>query len=133
MQVKEGMGWKACYREDRNTYGAEVLFQGSCDLYEINSAVYHSLTKNIGSSEAAALIGTGRRLYAHVNDRCGPPYTIVFDDDYREFCPWADGPGAEKVWSEAMTDAAVELFESEKQNREPRRKKRAAKRKNSGE
>lgn len=24
-----------------------------------------------------------------VNDRCGPPYHIVFDQNYRELCPWA--------------------------------------------
>ena len=58
-----------------------------------------------------------------VNDRCGPPYTVVFDDDYRELCPWAGIAGSGRVWPEALTDAAVELFASEKANREQRRKK----------
>ena len=58
-----------------------------------------------------------------VNDRCGPPYTVVFDDAYRELCPWARIVGGEHVWPKALTDAAVALFESEKPNREYREKK----------
>ena len=58
-----------------------------------------------------------------VNDRRGPPYTVVFDDDYRELCPWAGIAGSGRVWPEALTDTAVELFASEKANREQRRKK----------
>ena len=125
MQIKEGLGWKAGYNDVKNLYGAEVMFQGSWDLYEISAGVYNSLTKGMRSSDAEALITTGRHLYSHVNDRCGPPYTIVFDDDYRDYCPWMGG-GSDKtqVWSEELTDAAVELFESEKPNREQRRKKR---------
>lgn len=126
MQIKEGMGWKACYNEKKGVYGAEVIFQGSWDLYEITADVWDRLNKNISGSEAEELIGSGRRLYSHVNDRCGPPYTIVLDDDYAVYCPWmAKSEPAGKTWSEEMTDAAVELFESEKANREQRRKKRA--------
>ena len=36
----------------------------------------------------------------------------------------ADSKPAGKTWDAELTDAAVELFESEKQNREQRRKKR---------
>ena len=129
MQMKEGMGWKACYNEKKGVYGAEIIFQGSWDLYEISSSVFSRLTKNMSSSEAEELIQTGRRLYSHVNDRCGPPYTVVLDDDYADYCPWMGAP-KEKVWSEAMTDAAVELFESEKDNRGQRRRKREQRRKN---
>ncbi len=126
MQYKEGTGWKACYNEEKGTYGAEIIFQGSWGLYEISAAVYNSLNKNTRSSEAEELISSGRHLYSHVNDRCGPPYTIVFDDDYAEYCPWMgkkSNPSGKK-WSKEMTDAAVELFDSEKQNREQRRKKK---------
>ena len=49
-----------------------------------------------------------------VDDRCGPPYTVVFDDDYEELCPWANVVSSGKVWPDELTDAAVELFESEK-------------------
>ena len=129
MQMKEGMGWKACYNDKKGVYGAEVVFQGSWDLYEISGAVFNSLTKNMSSSSAEELIQTGRRLYSHVNDRCGPPYTIVLDDDYADYCPWMGKPKEKEVWSKEMTDAAVELFESEKDNRGQRRKKREQRKK----
>ena len=129
MQMKEGMGWKACYNDKKGVYGAEVVFQGSWDLYEISGAVFNSLTKNMSSSAAEELIQTGRRLYSHVNDRCGPPYTIVLDDDYADYCPWMGKPKEKEVWSKEMTDAAVELFESEKDNLEQRRKKRGQRKK----
>ena len=125
MKLIEGLGWKACFNEQKNVYGAEVVFQGSWDLYEISASVFSRLSKNMSSSEAEELIMTGRRLYSHVNDRCGPPYTIVFDDDYAVYCPWMKRPAEdEPVWSRELTDAAVELFESEKQNRPQRREKR---------
>jgi hypothetical protein len=130
MQMKEGTGWKACYNEKKGVYGAEVMFQGSWDLYEISAAVFSQLSKNMSGSEAEALILSGRRLYSHVNDRCGPPYTIVLDDDYGDYCPWmAEAKPVGKTWSDEMTDAAVELFESEKKNRPQRRKKRAQRKK----
>ena len=66
----------------------------------------------------------GRRLYMSVDDRCGPPYTIVFDDDYEKLCPWADIVKSGTVWPDELTDAAVEIFASEKNNREQRRRKR---------
>ena len=79
----------------------------------------------MAGGDAEKLIQTGRRLYSHVNDRYNPPYTIVFDDDYAVYCPWmADSHPVGKTWSEEMTDAAVELFESEADNREQRRRKR---------
>ncbi|MBR7091963.1 MAG: hypothetical protein IKI50_02120 [Clostridia bacterium] len=130
MKIKEGTGWKAAYNEEKGLYGAEVIFQGSWELYEISAAVFNSLTKDTDSRGAEELIQTGRRLYAHVNDRCGPPYTIVLDDDYALYCPWmAKAEPAGKTWSEDMTDAAVELFESEKDNRDQRRKKREQRKK----
>ena len=70
------------------------------------------------------LLQDGRDLYMDVNDRCGPPYTIVFDEDYEKLCPWANVIKSGRVWPDELTDAAVELFESEKNNRAQRRKKR---------
>ena len=70
------------------------------------------------------LITEGRLLYMDVNDRCGPPYTVVLDPDYETLCPWADVVSSGKVWPDVLTDAAVEIFESEKNNREQRRKRR---------
>ena len=128
MIIKEGIGWKACHNEEKNVYGAEIAFQGSFDCYEISASVFGRLNGNMRGSEAEELIRTGRRIYAHVNDRFGPPYTIVFDDDYTEYCQWMKEPEEPDpgTWSAEMTDAAVEIFESEKANREQRRKKRAS-------
>ncbi len=78
----------------------------------------------MSDEETYKLIGSGRHLYMDVNDRCGPPYTVVFDDDYKALCPWAHVVGGGHIWPAELTDAAVELFESEKQNREQRRRKR---------
>ena len=125
MKIKEGMGWKACHNAEKGVYGAEVMFQGSWDLYEISGAVFGSLTKKISGADAGELIRTGRRLYMDVNDRCGPPYTVILDSDYEEFCPWANVKPGDHVWGEELTDAAVELFASEENNREQRKRKRA--------
>ena len=69
MKMKEGLGWKACHNEAKGVYGAEVIFQGSWNLYEISASVFDSLSKNMASAEAERLITTGRCLYSHVNDR----------------------------------------------------------------
>ncbi len=130
MKLKEGVGWKACFNEEKGVYGAEVIFRGSWDLYEISAEVFASLSPKMDGSEAERLIGTGRRLYSHTNDECGPAYNIVFDEDYAVYCQWlkkAEPVG--KTWSTEMTDAAVELFESEKANRPQRRKKREQRKK----
>jgi hypothetical protein len=79
----------------------------------------------MSDSETYKLIHEGRHLYMDVNDRCSPPYSVVFDDDYKELCPWANAAGGGRVWSGELTDAAVELFGSEENNREQRRRKRA--------
>ncbi len=61
-----------------------------------------------------------------VDDRCGPPYTVVLDSDYKEICPWADTITTGKTWPDELTDAAVEFFSSEANNREQRQAKKAA-------
>ena len=60
-----------------------------------------------------------------VNDRCGPPYTVVLDSDYKTIAPWANVISSGEVWPDELVDAAVEVFASERQNREQRRRKRA--------
>ncbi len=125
MKMKEGTGWKACCNEEKGLYGGEVMFQGSWDLYEISAEVFGCLSRGMPDSEAEKLISSGRRLYSHVNDRYSPPYNVVLDEDYADYCPWMKKAGpVGKTWDRELTDAAVELFESEKDNREQRRKKR---------
>ena len=71
-----------------------------------------------------AIMYDGRKMYMSVDDRCGPPYTIVFDDDYEKLCPWAKVMKSGRVWPDELTDAVVEVLESEKDNRAQRREKR---------
>ncbi len=113
MQFKEGMGWKACFDEESGRYTAENGGGGDYHLYEITEEMYNQLDNSMTESEASSIIHEGRHLYMDINDRCGPPYTVVFDDDYKKICPWANVVAGGKVWPDELTDAAVEIFESE--------------------
>ena len=77
------------------------------------------------------LITEGRKLYMEVIDRCGPPYTIVLDEDYKRLCPWINSEPVGETWPTEMTDAVVEVLECEKDNREQRRKKKEERERNS--
>ena len=125
MQFKEGDGWKACFDEAAGRYTAERGGCGYYHLYEITEEIFAALADGMHDDETYKLIDQGRHLYMDVNDRCGPPYTIVFDDEYRELCRWARIVGGEHVWPKELTDAAVELFESEKPNREYRKRQKS--------
>lgn len=124
MQFKQGDGWKACFDEERKLYTAERGGCGYYHLYEITKETFERLKDGMRDEETYKLISGGRHLYMDVDDRCGPPYTVVLDEDYQTLCPWAKVVGGEHVWSAELTDAAVELFASEKANRAQRRKKR---------
>ena len=93
-------------------------------LYEITKEIFDRLENGLSDWDVYKIIDEGRHLYMDVNDRCGPPYTIVFDDDYKKLCPWAKIISSGRVWPDELTDAAVEIFASEGKNREQRRKKR---------
>lgn len=123
MEFKEGPGWKCCYNPQRGLYTAQTGGGVNCTLYEITKEIYD----HIDDPEVkwpARLLNEGRKLFMSVNDRCGPPYTIVFDSDYEELCPWTDAAVSGRTWPDEMTDAVVEVLESEANNREQRRKKR---------
>jgi hypothetical protein len=126
MRFIEGSGWKACFDEERDLYTARTSVPGAIKLFEIDSEVFESLQSGeMSDDDKYCLIhDKGRKLYMDIDDRCGPPYTVVLDDDYRTLCPWAELPGSGNVWPEELTDAAVELFASQANNREQRRKKR---------
>ena len=125
MKTKEGSGWKAWNDEDNERYFGEYGGVQSYSLYELSRQQYEQLDSSMSEGDASEIMYEGRHLYMSVDDRCGPPYTIVFDDDYEKLCPWAKVIKSGRKWSDELTDAAVELFESEKNNREQRRKKRA--------
>ena len=124
MQFKEGSGWKVWYDEDNKRYFGEYGGGMSYNLYELTEKQYEQLDESMTEGDASIIMYEGRHLYMSVNDRCGPPYTVVFDDDYEKLCPWANVVSGGKVWPDELTDAAVEQFESEKNNRDQRRKKR---------
>ena len=127
MLFKKGSGWKACFDGQSGRYFAEYGGIQEYNLYEITKEIFDQLDKKMRESEAGSIIHEGRRMYMSVNDRGGPPYTIVFDDDYEKLCPWADVVKSGEVWSDELTDAAVEIFDSEKDNLEQRRRKREEK------
>ena len=127
MLFKKGSGWKACFDCDSGRYFGEYGGIQDYHLFEITKEMFEKLDKKMRESEAGSIMHEGRHMYMSVNDRCGPPYTIVFDDDYEKLCPWADVIKSGKVWPDELTDAAVELFESEENNREQRRKRRELK------
>ncbi|MBR4471509.1 MAG: GNAT family N-acetyltransferase [Erysipelotrichaceae bacterium] len=124
MQFKTGSGWKACFDKERNYYSAQYGGIMAYHLYEISKEQFDKLDEKMSEYEASDIICKGRHLYMSVDDRCGPPYSIAFDNEYRKLCPWANIMGSGRLWPEELTDAAVEIFESEKNNRKQRREKR---------
>ena len=69
------------------------------------------------------------RKQEYIRQSAAAPVTIICmrspgRSDYEKLCPWADVIQSGKTWPDELTDAAVELFECEKNNREQRRKRR---------
>ena len=50
-------------------------------------------------------------------------YDIALDENYVSLCPWAEVQSTGELWDKELTDLAVAVFDSEKQNRERRLKK----------
>ena len=124
MEFKSGNGWRCCYDPETGLYTAETGGGTNHNLYEITKEIYEQVDPS-DDSGAMRLIFSGRHLYMTVNDRCGPPYTVVLDTDYKALCPWAKTEVTGEVWDEDLTDAAVEVFASEAKNRPQRRAKKA--------
>ena len=120
LRFKTGAGWKACYDNARELYTAETFWAGYYDLYEINAEIFSNLkTKGMKRRDAHELIGTGRHLYKSVSDRNGS-YDIALDDNYASLCPWAEVQKTGELWGRELTGLAVAIFDSEKQNRQPK-------------
>lgn len=86
--------WKVCHDRKTDSYTAEVAFGGaggsSYSLYEINKEIYDAVgTFPNDEYESEHLIETGRHLYMSVNDKCGQPYEVVHDKNYKQLCPWS--------------------------------------------
>ena len=117
MLFKKGSGWKACFDSRNGRYFGEYGGIQDYHLYEITKEIFDRLDKKMTEGDAGSIMRDGRHMYMAVNDRCGPPYTIVFDGEYQTLCPWADVAKSGEVWPDELTDAAVELFASEKNRR----------------
>lgn len=107
MQFKRGSRWIACYNEELDLYTASYDADG-LKLYEINKEIFDKLEDATPAYDAYTLLREGRRLYMEVIDRCGPPYTIVFDKDYQKLCSW--------IFTTPV--GMVAMLDSEKDNRE---------------
>ena len=128
MIFKTGNCWRCCYDPETGRYTAEIGGGPNHSLYEITNEIFDRVD-DPNVEWPASLICEGRQLYMAVDDRCGPPYTVVLDSDYQKICPWAKTRVSGRVWSEELTDAAVEVFASEANNRPQRRAKKAAREK----
>lgn len=124
MKCKKGSGWKAFYDDEHERWFGEYGGTMSYHLYELTKEQYEQLDSAMTEGDASTVMYEGRHLYMSVDDRCGPPYTVVFDHDYETLCPWAKVMSGGKVWPDELTDAAVEIFASEENNRAQRRKRR---------
>ena len=124
LEFKKGGGWRCCYDPETGRYTAETGGGPNHNLYEITKEIYDHVD-DPGVKWPELLISQGRHLYMAVDDRCGPPYTVILDQDYKEICPWAKTVISGEVWPDDLTDAAVEVFASEANNREQRRARRA--------
>lgn len=124
MLFKTGSGWKACFDSDNGRYFGEYGGIREYHLFELTKEIFDRLDEKMREEEAGHIMHEGRHMYMSADDRSGPPYTVVFDDDYEKLCPWANVIKSENVWPAAFTDAVVKLFASESNNLEQRQQKR---------
>ena len=125
MEFKSGDGWRCCYDSETGLYTAETGGGVNHDLFEITKEIYDHIDDPGTEWPEGMIHKGGRHLYMTVNDRCGPPYTVILDTDYKKLCPWAKTVITGEVLDEDLTDEAVEVFASEANNREQRRRKKA--------
>ena len=72
LHFKKGLGWKACYDDERNLYTAQRSWRGDYHLYEINEEIWNQLDDS--DVDADRLIHTGRHLYYSEDSPCGHGY-----------------------------------------------------------
>jgi hypothetical protein len=123
---KKGLGWQACYDDERNLYTAKTSWRGDYHLYEINAEIYQRLGEPDVNSEE--LIRSGRHLYYSQDSPIGPPTDMVIDENYAALCPWTKIQESGNVMSTEATDLAVNLWENEA-TQEHRKKQKASRKK----
>ena len=130
MQFKEGLGWKACYDEERGIYTAERRWRGFYQLCEIDQATYEKLGTDTTEDESPdKLIANGRHLFEANDDYdTAAPTATVYDEDYYLLAPWSGAKRrAEKssVTSQELIDLMVEHFSDEEKKRRHREQMKA--------
>lgn len=89
MQFKEGIGWKACFDEERNIYTAQRSNRDSYALYEISKELFDKLgTDGVDNQDADMNISNGRKLFM-ADTSSGIPYYLVRDENFNELAPWS--------------------------------------------
>ena len=121
LHFKQGIGWKACYDDEKNIYTAKTSWRGDYHLYEIIAEIYNRLGEPDVDSEE--LIRSGRHLYYSQDSPIGPPTDMVIDENYATLCSWAEIQTSGRVMPNELTDIAVELWENE-ETREQRKKQK---------
>lgn len=128
MQFKTGIGWKACYDEERELYTAQRSWRGFYQLCEIDKEIYDVLgTDAMGDESADEWISKGRHLFEADDDYYSMPHCSVYDEDYMKLAPWSDAykrANKDIQTSKELTDFVVEKFASEEKNREYRKNNR---------
>ena len=128
LHFKEGLGWKACYDDEKNLYTAKTSWRGDFHLYEINAEIYNQLDEP--DVDVWKLIQSGRHLYYSEDNPIGPPTDMVIDENYATLCSWAEIQESGNVMPEKLTDIAVDLWENE-ETREQRKKQGKSRKKES--
>ncbi len=91
MQIKKGLGWMACYDEDKGIYTARTSWRGDASYYEIDAEIFNRLdTPEMENEDPDDLIKTGRILYSKSDSPIGPATETVYDDNFAELCSWAE-------------------------------------------
>ena len=117
MQIKHGIGWRACYDEAKGLYTAKSSWRGDFYLYEINKEIFDKLDNHADDEYPDDMIKTGRLLYeSHDNEYCSP-YNIVHDENYAQMCSWAEIQQTDHTWSKELTDAANRIFEGKEESK----------------
>ena len=124
LHFKQGIGWRACYDDEKKIYTAKTSWRGDYHLYEINAEIYNQLGEPDVDSEG--LIHSGRHLYYSQDNPIGPPTDMVIDENYATLCSWAEIQTSGNVMPNELTDVAVELWENEA-TKEQRKKQRKSK------
>lgn len=110
MQMKEGLGWKACYDEEKNLYTAKDWDRGDYYLFEITKEIFDKLDDPPQGEFPCEMIRKGRVLYESHDSAYGSPYDIVHDENYEQMCSWVKVQRTGHVWSKELTQAADEVF-----------------------